>query len=114
MNKQQHGQSARMEALYRSLPPEGSQEVWTSLKRPQTPPHTGTSSHIVRVKIKSPTERVNAVRRQTAGVESERGDGGGVTESGGQLAESAHFLCELRVAGNVQHTEGVESRHDST
>lgn len=56
-------------------------------------------------KIKSHTERVNAARRQTAGVESERGDGGGVTESGGQLGESAHFLCELRVTGNVQHTE---------
>lgn len=66
--------------------------------------HTDSRSH---------TESVQAVRRQTAGLKAQRGEGGGVGEGGGQPSEAAdiYFLCELRVTRDVQHTESGESGH---
>lgn len=68
--------------------------------------------------IKDPTKRVRtqsieAVRSQTAGLQPQRGEGGGVRQGGGQLSEAppVHFLCELSVTGDVQQAESGESSH---
>lgn len=61
----------------------------------------------------SPTESLQVARPQAAVLQAERGERGGVGETGGERHEAAgvHFLCELRVTGEVQHTEAGGSRH---